>query len=78
MNGLKLDRASWPISEFCSYTGSCNFFLSVSDSGMNAGIRIRPNADDLKEIGPSFTERWNQHFANSPDKPISVMEHLVG
>jgi alcohol oxidase len=45
---------------------------------MDAGIRLRPTADDLREIGPLFTERWNKYFANAPDKPIMLMAIIAG
>jgi alcohol oxidase len=45
---------------------------------MEAGIRLRPSVDDLKEIGPTFTERWNKYFANTPDKPIMLMAIITG
>lgn len=31
---------------------------------------MRPNASDLKEIGPTFTKRWQEFFADAPDKPV--------
>lgn len=37
---------------------------------MDAGIKMRPNAEDLKELGPAFEPRWHEYFANSPDKPV--------
>lgn len=40
-------------------------------SGMDAGIKIRPVAEeDFKDLGPDFEERWNEYFANAPDKPV--------
>jgi alcohol oxidase len=39
-------------------------------SGIDAGIKIRPNKEDLQEIGPAFEVRWNTYFANAPDKPV--------
>ncbi|EKM78832.1 hypothetical protein AGABI1DRAFT_114408 [Agaricus bisporus var. burnettii JB137-S8] len=50
----------------------------LAHSGMDAGIRLRPTVDDLKEIGPSFTQRWNEYFANAPDKPIMLMSIITG
>ena len=41
-------------------------------SAFDAGIRIRPNVEDLKTM-PEFEERWKTYFANSPDKPIMIL-----
>jgi len=43
-----------------------------TSSSIDAGIRIRPNAEDLKTM-PEFEERWKAYFADSPDKPIMVI-----
>ncbi|KAF9450080.1 GMC oxidoreductase [Macrolepiota fuliginosa MF-IS2] len=45
----------------------------LAHNAMDAGIRLRPTVDDLKEIGPTFTKRWNSYFANAPDKPVMLM-----
>ncbi|XP_006459482.1 hypothetical protein AGABI2DRAFT_191450 [Agaricus bisporus var. bisporus H97] len=50
----------------------------LAHNGVDAGIRIRPTVDDLKTIGPSFTKRWNDYFANAPDKPIMMMVIVAG
>ncbi|EGN91908.1 hypothetical protein SERLA73DRAFT_117989 [Serpula lacrymans var. lacrymans S7.3] len=42
----------------------------MAHNGMDAGIKIRPNAEDLKELGPAFEHRWKTYFANAPDKPV--------
>ena len=47
-----------------------NLFIAPS-SGLNGGIKIRPNAEDLEDIGSVFEERWKSYFANAPDKPVS-------
>lgn len=39
-------------------------------SALDAGIKMRPNAKDLEEIGPIFGKRWQGYFANAPDKPV--------
>ena len=39
-------------------------------SGIDAGIKIRPNQEDLKVIGPAFQEKWEQYFVNALDKPV--------
>ncbi|KAF8071781.1 GMC oxidoreductase-domain-containing protein [Lyophyllum atratum] len=42
----------------------------MSHNGLDAGIKIRPNAEDLKEIGRDFEARWKSYFENAPDKPV--------
>ncbi|KAF9466617.1 GMC oxidoreductase-domain-containing protein [Collybia nuda] len=42
----------------------------MSHNALDAGIKIRPNEEDLKEIGPEFRKRWEQYFAAAPDKPV--------
>ncbi|KAJ6552921.1 GMC oxidoreductase-domain-containing protein [Mycena capillaripes] len=43
----------------------------MASNGFDAGIRIRPNAEDLKELGPAFQKRWDEFFSKAPDKPIA-------
>ncbi|KAJ7881580.1 GMC oxidoreductase-domain-containing protein [Mycena olivaceomarginata] len=43
----------------------------MASNGVDAGIRIRPNAKDLEELGPAFQMRWDEFFSKSPDKPIA-------
>ncbi|KAJ7067084.1 GMC oxidoreductase-domain-containing protein [Mycena amicta] len=42
----------------------------MAHNGIEAGIKIRPSRQELEVLGPGFTERWNQFFANQPDKPV--------
>jgi hypothetical protein len=46
-------------------------------SGIDAGIKMRPNAEDLKEIGPMFDARWKSYFADAPDKPVVWINPLA-
>lgn len=39
-------------------------------SGLDAGGKLRPNAAELKELGPEFEARWKNYFENAPDKPV--------
>lgn len=39
-------------------------------SGIDAGVKLRPSDEELKDIGPGFQQRWKAYFANAPDKPI--------
>ncbi|KNZ75224.1 Alcohol oxidase [Termitomyces sp. J132] len=42
----------------------------MAQNGLDAGVKLRPNADDLKELGPHFEPRWKTYFENAPDKPV--------
>ncbi|KAJ7261758.1 alcohol oxidase-like protein [Mycena haematopus] len=42
----------------------------MAHNGIEAGIKLRPNAKDLEVLGPSFSKRWEQFYANSPDKAV--------
>ncbi|KAF9004053.1 GMC oxidoreductase-domain-containing protein [Cyathus striatus] len=42
----------------------------MAQSGIDAGIKIRPIEKDLDDLGPEFRKRWNTHFAYAPDKPL--------
>ena len=51
-------------------------FILGTSSAIDAGIKLRPNAEDLKTM-PEFEERWKTYFANSPDKPIMLLGTLA-
>ncbi|KAF7340007.1 GMC oxidoreductase [Mycena venus] len=42
----------------------------LAHNGLDAGGKLRPNAQELKELGPEFEARWNSYFKNAPDKPV--------
>ncbi|KII85161.1 hypothetical protein PLICRDRAFT_116683 [Plicaturopsis crispa FD-325 SS-3] len=42
----------------------------VAHNGLDSGVKMRPNAEDLKELGPDFEETYSSYFANAPDKPV--------
>ncbi|KAJ7170886.1 GMC oxidoreductase-domain-containing protein [Mycena crocata] len=42
----------------------------LADNGLDAGIKLRPNAADLQELGPEFSARWETYFEHAPDKPV--------
>ncbi|EJD00303.1 alcohol oxidase [Fomitiporia mediterranea MF3/22] len=42
----------------------------LSGNSPDAGFKIRPTEEELKEMGTEFNERWNQYFKDKPDKPI--------
>ncbi|KAF7312458.1 GMC-OxRdtase-N domain-containing protein [Mycena indigotica] len=45
----------------------------MAHNGIEAGIKIRPSQQDLEVLGPSFAQRWNEFFANHPDKPARAI-----
>ena len=40
------------------------------DSGVDGGMKFRPSPQELRTIGPEFTERWKTFFTCAPDKPL--------
>ncbi|KAL0579312.1 hypothetical protein V5O48_002710 [Marasmius crinis-equi] len=53
----------------------------MAHNGVDAGIKIRPNEKDLKELGPAFEKHWKDYFVNAPDKPVmwtGVLSAYVG
>ncbi|KAL4253749.1 GMC oxidoreductase family protein [Abortiporus biennis] len=53
----------------------------MAHNALDAGVKIRPSEEELKAIGPEFTERWKSYFENAPDKPamwIGAVSMLVG
>ena len=42
-------------------------------SALDAAIKWRPTASEVAELGPEFQEHWDSHFANAPDKPVSML-----
>ncbi|KAF8643245.1 hypothetical protein AX16_009134 [Volvariella volvacea WC 439] len=48
----------------------------IAHNGLDAGIKLRPTEDDLKELGPAFQQRWETSFKSRPDKPVLLMSPL--
>ncbi|KAH7926097.1 alcohol oxidase [Leucogyrophana mollusca] len=42
----------------------------LAHNAIDAGIKLRPTAEDLLELGPEFRDRWQTYFADAPDKPV--------
>jgi len=42
----------------------------LSSNHIDAGFKIRPTEEELKEMGPDFNELWNTYFKDKPDKPV--------
>ncbi|KAI0644558.1 alcohol oxidase-like protein [Trametes meyenii] len=49
----------------------------MATNGVDAGCKYRPTPDELKDIGPEFTKRWESFFAPSPDKAIGTLAVLA-
>ncbi|KAF9456918.1 GMC oxidoreductase-domain-containing protein [Collybia nuda] len=42
----------------------------LSSNAIDAGFKIRPTEEELKEMGPEFNALWNTYFKDKPDKPV--------
>jgi alcohol oxidase len=42
----------------------------MAHNGIDCGIKMRPNAEELAAMSPEFDQRWYSYFANAPDKPV--------
>ena len=54
------------------------FLLTRRSSGINAGIKMRPSQEDLKELGQEFEKTWKGFYAPAPDKPLIIMSIITG
>ncbi|KAF8343468.1 GMC oxidoreductase-domain-containing protein, partial [Amanita rubescens] len=50
----------------------------LAHNAVDAGIKIRPGLEDLRELGSEFDSRWRDFFVPAPDKPIAVLALLAG
>ncbi|CAE6420515.1 unnamed protein product [Rhizoctonia solani] len=42
----------------------------AASNGIDAGFKIRPTEEELKEMGPAFQKAWDSYFKDKPDKPV--------
>lgn len=42
----------------------------LSSNAIDAGFKIRPSKEELKEMGPEFNALWDKYFKDKPDKPV--------
>jgi len=42
----------------------------MAHNGIDAGIKLRPTAEELEELGPQFSRQWAEYFVDAPDKPV--------
>ncbi|KAH7337542.1 GMC oxidoreductase-domain-containing protein [Rhizoctonia solani] len=50
----------------------------LTTNANDAGSKVRPTPDELKEIGPAFNELWKRHFEPAPDKAVFVQTMING
>ncbi|CAE6483993.1 unnamed protein product [Rhizoctonia solani] len=50
----------------------------LTTNANDAGSKLRPTPDELKEIGPAFNELWKRHFEPAPDKAVFVQTMING
>ncbi|KAI0075405.1 alcohol oxidase [Panus rudis PR-1116 ss-1] len=50
----------------------------LSSNAIDAGFKIRPTEEELKEMGPEFNELWNKYFKDKPDKPVMFGSIVAG
>lgn len=54
----------------------------LSTNGIEAGVKIRPTEEELKEFEswptPQFNEGWKSYFKNKPDKPVMHYSVISG
>ncbi|THH01625.1 hypothetical protein EW026_g1138 [Hermanssonia centrifuga] len=50
----------------------------LSSNFIDAGFKIRPTAEELKEMGPEFNELWDRYFKDKPDKPVMFGSIVAG
>ncbi|KAH7909067.1 GMC oxidoreductase-domain-containing protein [Hygrophoropsis aurantiaca] len=42
----------------------------LASNAIDAGFKIRPTEEELKEMGPEFNALWDKYFKDKPDKPV--------
>ncbi|KIP06402.1 hypothetical protein PHLGIDRAFT_72751 [Phlebiopsis gigantea 11061_1 CR5-6] len=42
----------------------------MSSNALDAGVKLRPNEEELKAIGPDFRQKWEEYYVGVPDKPV--------
>jgi alcohol oxidase len=53
----------------------------LASNAIDAGFKIRPTEQELKEMGPEFRKSWDSYFKDKPDKPLmfgSVVNGFFG
>lgn len=50
----------------------------LATNGIEAGVKIRPTEQELKEMGPEFRNGWDSYFKDKPDKPVMHYSLISG
>ncbi|KAF8968466.1 alcohol oxidase [Flammula alnicola] len=50
----------------------------LSSNAIDAGFKIRPTEEELKEMGPEFNDLWDKYFKDKPDKPLMFNSIVSG
>ncbi|ORY40009.1 alcohol oxidase [Leucosporidium creatinivorum] len=50
----------------------------LSSNAIDAGWKLRPTEEELKELGPEFNELWDRYFKDKPDKPVMFSSIVSG
>lgn len=68
-------RDSCPPSTFvgCVLLVSVYSLWCLLRSAVDAGIKFRFTAEELKKIGPNFEKKWNEYYADKPDSPAMCL-----
>ncbi|KAH7888381.1 GMC oxidoreductase-domain-containing protein [Phlebopus sp. FC_14] len=50
----------------------------IAHNGLDALLKMRPNAAELEMTGPDFKARWESFFEDKPDKPLALVAPVAG
>ncbi|CAE6393443.1 unnamed protein product [Rhizoctonia solani] len=50
----------------------------LTTNWIDAGSKLRPTPNELKEMGPAFASVWKKYFEPNPDKPVMLQAILGG
>ncbi|KAF9025566.1 alcohol oxidase, partial [Hymenopellis radicata] len=50
----------------------------MAQNGIDAGIKIRPTAQEVASLGSDFQDVWNSFYAPAPDKPLFYIGPIAG
>ncbi|QRV98993.1 GMC oxidoreductase [Ceratobasidium sp. AG-Ba] len=51
---------------------------ALTSNIIDAGSKLRPTPEELKEIGPEFGAVWKEYFERAPDKPVMLQALISG
>ncbi|KAJ3798560.1 GMC oxidoreductase-domain-containing protein [Lentinula aff. detonsa] len=51
---------------------------SILQSSVDAGVKLRPTAEELEELGPAFEPIWDEFYIGAPDKPVAILGATAG